>query len=218
VRCDLTEEASMGWMGELRMASHAGGRSEAEAVPDDVDPARTAAPHPEIQDALSASYRTVFDALDEAFCVIEMILDDRGAAADYRLVEVNRAYEEHTGMTDVVGKTARQLLPDIEPFWIETYGRVARTGEPVRFAREVRSLNRWFDVYAFPLGTPEGQRVAIHFTDITDRKRAEEELRHRSEQFRALVQQAPIGVYLIDADFRIAAVNPVARTGVCDVV
>jgi diguanylate cyclase (GGDEF)-like protein/PAS domain S-box-containing protein len=203
----------VGWMDELRVRSRGGDTFEDQGTSEEVGRSRTAAAHPvsDIEEALSASYRTVFDALDEAFCVIEMIPDEQGHAVDYRLVEVNRAYEDHTGLHDVVGKSARQLLPDIEPVWIETYDRVHRTGEPVRFVREVQSLGRWFDVYAFPLGRPAGRRVAVHFTDITDRKRAEDELRYRGEQFSALVQQAPLGVYLIDADFRIASVNPVAR-------
>jgi diguanylate cyclase (GGDEF)-like protein/PAS domain S-box-containing protein len=164
-----------------------------------------------IDETLAASYRNVFDALDEAFCVIEMHFDDDGAAVDYRFVEVNRAFEDHTGLRDVLGRTVREALPDIERHWIETYGRVARSGEPIRFVDEVVSMCRWFDVYAWPFGRPGSQRVALHFTDITERKLAEDELRYRSEQFHALVEQAPIGVYLIDADFRILEVNPAAR-------
>jgi diguanylate cyclase (GGDEF)-like protein/PAS domain S-box-containing protein len=165
----------------------------------------------QIDEALAASHREVFDALDEAFCVIEMLLDGEGVALDCRFVETNRAYEDHTGLRGVVGRTVREALPDIEPRWIETYAEVARSGEPVRFVDEVASMRRWFDVYAWPLGRPGSRRVAVHFTDITQRKQHEDELRYRSEQFHALVAQAPIGVFLIDADFCILEVNPAAR-------
>ncbi len=164
------------------------------------------------EEALTASYRTVFDALDEAFCVIEMIVDAAGTAVDYRFVEVNRAFEDHTGLGEVLGSTVREVLPQIEPFWIETYGQVARTGEPARFVEEIQLLRRWFKVYAWPFGRPERMRVAVHFTDISERKLAEDEFAHRSKQFRTLVQKAPIGVYLLDADFRIVDVNPAACT------
>jgi diguanylate cyclase (GGDEF)-like protein/PAS domain S-box-containing protein len=167
--------------------------------------------HVATEEALSASYRTVFDALDEAFCVIEMIFDDVGRPVDYRFVEVNRAFDDHAGTPDLLGRTAREALPEIEPYWIDTYGRVARSGEPIRFVHELQAIGRWFDVYAWPFGRPASQRVAIHFTDITQRKLDEDELRYRSEQFHALVEQAPIGVFLVDADFRIAEVNPTAR-------
>ncbi len=177
-----------------------------------------AAVHDATEEALSASYRTVFDALDEAFCVIEMIFDDGGRPVDYRFVEINRAFEQHAGTPNLLGRTAREALPDIEPFWIETYGEVARSGEPVRFVNEAHPLRRWFDVYAWPFGRPASQRVALHFTDVTARKLAEEELRYRSEQFHALVQQAPIGVYLLDADFRIVEVNPTGRPAFGDIL
>jgi diguanylate cyclase (GGDEF)-like protein/PAS domain S-box-containing protein len=178
----------------------------------------TAAVHDATEEALSASYRSVFDALDEAFCVIEMIFDDEGRPVDYRFVEINRAFEDHAGTPNLLGRTAREALPDIEPFWIETYGEVARSREPVRFVNEAQPLRRWFDVYAWPFGRPASQRVALHFTDITERKLAEDELRYRSEQFHALVQQAPVGVYLLDGDFRIVEVNPTGRPAFGDIL
>jgi len=185
----------------------------------DADPRVMAdAVHAANEEALSASYRTVFDALDEAFCVIEMIFDAEGRPVDYRFVETNRAFEGHAGTPNLLGKTAREALPDIEPFWIETYGEVARSGEPVRFVNEVQPLRRWFDVYAWPFGRPASRRVALHFTDITERKLAEDEVRYRSEQFHALVEQAPIGVYLLDSDFRVVDVNPTARPAFGDIL
>ena len=180
-------------------------------VTDDDAHALTDAVLARVDEALAASYRAVFDALDEAFCVIEMIVDDEDRPIDYRFVEINRAFEHHAVTRNIVGKTAREAMPNIEPFWIETYGKVARSGESVRFIHEAKALRRWFDVYAWPFGRPASQRVALHFTDITERKLAVDELRYRSEQFHALVQQAPIGVYLLDGDFRIVDVNPTAR-------
>jgi diguanylate cyclase (GGDEF)-like protein/PAS domain S-box-containing protein len=169
------------------------------------------AAHAATEETLSGSYRTVFDALDEAFCVIEMIYDAACRPVDYRFVDVNRAFHDHTGLRGVVGRTVREALPDIEAHWIEAYGEVARSGEPIRFIDEVVSMGRWFDVYAWPLGERGTNRVALHFTDVSQRKLAEDELRYRSEQFHALVEQAPIGVYLVDADLRMIEVNPAAR-------
>src|SRR6185369_9522949 len=57
------------------------------------------------------------------------------------------------------------------------YGRVALTGEPLRFAEEYKSLHRWFDVYAFRIGDPRERKVAVIFKDITEQRRAEEALR-----------------------------------------
>jgi len=127
-------------------------------------------------------YRALFTSIDEGYCVIEMLYD-KGQPTDYKFLEVNRAFEKHTGLRNTTGKRARELAPDLEGHWFDTYGRVAETGEPIRFQNEAKSMDgRWFDVYAFRLGEPEQRRVAILFTDITERKRLEHTLRHRAEK------------------------------------
>ena len=122
-------------------------------------------------------YRTVFDSIDEGLCVIEMCYDANGRPCDYLFLETNPAFVKHTGLVDAVGKTMRQLAPGHEQYWFDIYGRVAETGEPVRFENEARVLDRWYDVYATRLGAPELRRVAILFNDISARRRSEEALR-----------------------------------------
>ncbi|MFP5269145.1 PAS domain-containing protein [Coleofasciculus sp.] len=95
-------------------------------------------------------YRTLFESIDEGFCVIKMLFDENGRPVDYRFLEVNSMFEKQTGLEQVEGKTVRQLIPNHEDHWFEIYGTVALTGEPVRFENGSESMNRWFDVYAFP--------------------------------------------------------------------
>lgn len=121
-------------------------------------------------------FRTLFESMDEGFCVIEMIFDADSRPADYRFLEVNPAFEKHTGLADAEGKRMRELAPDHDAYWFETYGRAAVTGEPIRFVNEAKALEgRWFDVYAFRLGDAMSRKVAILFNDITPRKKAEQE-------------------------------------------
>ncbi|MGF6272431.1 PAS domain S-box-containing protein [Massilia sp. UYP11] len=127
--------------------------------------------------ATEERYRTVFDSIDEGLCVIDMIYDGDGQPCDYLFVEANPAFVKHTGLVDAVGKTIRQLVPTHEQHWFEIYGRVAQTGEAVRFENEARGLDRWYDVHATRLGPPELRRVAVLFTDITERRRSEAALR-----------------------------------------
>ncbi|WP_420126140.1 PAS domain-containing sensor histidine kinase [Longimicrobium sp.] len=121
-----------------------------------------------------ARYRTLFDSIDEGFCVVEMIFDARGQPADYRFVEANPAFVKHTGLPpDAVGRRAREMLPGLEEHWFQAYGRVALTGEPSRFESGSEAMGRWFDVFAFRVDEPEQRRVAILFTDVTEYRRAE---------------------------------------------
>ena len=136
----------------------------------------------DLQPASAAvSYRDLLQSLTEGFGVIEMIFDADGAVADYRFIETNPAFEAHTGLSDVVGRTVLEVVPDIEPRWIETYGRVAQTGEPTRFQQPAGALGRTYRVQAFPMGDAADHRVAILFSDITDRLQSEAALRRANE-------------------------------------
>jgi PAS domain S-box-containing protein len=122
-------------------------------------------------------YRTLFESVDQGFCILEMIFDEDERPVDYRFLEMNRMFEVHTGLVGGAGKTAREMVPTLDSFWFETYGRVAQTGEPVRFESEAPAMERWFDVYATRLGGPGSRRVALLFSDITSRKESEATLR-----------------------------------------
>jgi PAS domain S-box-containing protein len=132
-------------------------------------------------------YRTLFNSIDEGFCVIEMIFDADGKPADFTFLETNPAFEKQSGLGGVAGKRVREILPQLESHWFETYGRVALTGESIRFIDEARALDgRWFDVYAFRLGAPENRRVAVLFTDISERRRLQEQTREQAESLASL--------------------------------
>lgn len=132
-------------------------------------------------------YETLFNSIDNGFSIVEMIFDAAGHPIDFRFLEVNPAFAEHTGLSvDAVGKTVLELIPDLEPHWIEQYGQVALTGESVRFDEGSEVLDRWFEVYACRLGEPESHQVAIVFNDVSDRKRIEQ----GKERFLAQTQAA----------------------------
>ena len=135
-------------------------------------------------------YRTLFDSIDEGYCIIRVLFDAHGHGRDYRFVEVNQAFERQTGIRDAVGRTMTSIAPSHEPEWFEIYGRIAMTGVSERFEFPADSLNRYFDVYAFRIGDPEDRQVAVLFHDITDRRRHEMALREadrRKDEFLAML-------------------------------
>ncbi len=132
-----------------------------------------------IEDALRASeerYRSLYDSIDEGFCLIELLFDENGTPHDYLFLETNPAFEKQTGMRDAPGKRMREFFPDHDAYWFEMYGKVALSGEPVRFERKATAMNRWFDVYAFRLGDSASRQVAVLFTNITERKAVQEKM------------------------------------------
>ncbi|MEO5573306.1 MAG: EAL domain-containing protein [Gammaproteobacteria bacterium] len=129
-------------------------------------------------------YRNLFNSMDEGYCIIEMIFDEQQKPVDWRYLEVNPSFEKQTGIIDITGKRIRQLVPDHEEYWFEIYGKVALTGEPVRFINEAKAMNRWFDLYAFRVGGEDSRKVAILFTNITAAKEADSALRESVRKLR----------------------------------
>jgi PAS domain S-box-containing protein len=142
-------------------------------------------------------YRTLFESIEEGFCILEVIFEG-DVAVDYRFIESNRAFEKHSGLSNAQGRTARELLPDLEEYWFETYGRVARTGEPVRFESGSDVMGRWFDVFAFPIDGRASNRVALLFSDVSEQKRTEAALRESRERFRAILENSLDAAYRRD--------------------
>lgn len=127
-------------------------------------------------------YRTLIDSFDIGFCVIEMLYDEQGNPNDYRFVETNPAFEQHTGLFNSLGKTIREMVPGIDTSWSVIYGKVAATGETVRFENHDPAMNRSFDVYAQRIGQAGENKVGIFFTNVTARRQAQEALRQSEER------------------------------------
>ncbi len=65
-------------------------------------------------------YRTLFNSIDEGFCIVEMIFDEKGRGIDYRFVEINEAFERQTGLRDAKGKRVREMVPGHEQHWFDS--------------------------------------------------------------------------------------------------
>lgn len=164
----------------------------------------------EAEDRLRKSeerYRVLYESIDEGFCVIEMLFDEDQKPIDYRFLEVNPAFEKQAGMHGATGKRMLEFVTHIEPHWLENYGRVALTGEPIRFADEYKSLHSWFDVYAFRVGDPKSHKVAVLFNNITKRKAAEDAIRESEERFRNMSNHCPVMLWVTDGHGECIHVN-----------
>lgn len=112
-------------------------------------------------------YRLLFQNMTMGFALHEILLDANGKPCDYRFLEVNPAFERQTGLraADILGKTVLEVLPQTESYWIETYGRVALTGESIQLEHYSRPLGKHYNVTAY---SPEPGQFACLFLDITE--------------------------------------------------
>ena len=128
----------------------------------------------EAAEALQASeerFRSLFNTMAEGFALCEIICDKQGKPVDFRYLQVNPAFESHTGLKpeQVTGKRALEVIPNLEPQWIEVYGKVALTGEPARYESHVQAMDRDFEVFAF---SPAKGQFAVVFVEISERVKA----------------------------------------------
>ncbi len=136
-------------------------------------------------------YRLLFENMTSGFALHQMIYDENGKPFDYRYIEANPAFEKMTGLVSPKGKTIREILPGIEEHWIQTFGKVALTGEPVYYMDYAKDLGKYYDTYVF---SPEKDKFAVVFNDATERVRAENELRISEEKFAMAFLTSPDSV------------------------
>ncbi|AEJ20844.1 PAS domain S-box protein [Gracilinema caldarium] len=137
---------------------------------------------------LEQELENLFNQMHNGFALHKIILDDQGKPVDYRFLKVNHAFERLTGLSakDIVGKRVLEVLPNTESYWIETYGKVALTGETITFQNYSSELNRYYEVSAY---RPAPKQFAVIISDITDRKLAEAALQGAYQEKATLLKE-----------------------------
>ena len=169
-------------------------------------------------------YRTLFNSIDEGFCIIEFFDGPHGPLSDYIHIEANPAYALHAGIPNVVGQKVREMVPNEADGWVELYGDVLRSGAPIRFERELVATGRHLELAAFRVEPATRRQVAVLFQDITARKRAEAALQEINDTLEArvvaalaerklladIVEGTNAFVQVVDMQFRLIAINGAA--------
>ncbi len=150
-------------------------------------------------------YRNLFNVMNEGVAICEIIFDKNGESYDYRHLEVNSAFERIIGITayELRGKTRRDF-GDIDPYWLELFAQVVKTGRPSSRVDYSSICEKWFDLRAFSLG---GDKFTFIFMDITESKRAEEELNRSNQNISEILASIQDGFLTLDRDWRFVYVN-----------
>ncbi|MBS1156755.1 MAG: hypothetical protein H6R07_2679 [Proteobacteria bacterium] len=148
-------------------------------------------------------YSTLFENMQDGLAHCRMIF--RGeVAVDYEYISANPAFEKVTGLKDVIGRKISEIIPGYakeNQVSLDTFGKVVRTGEPVRWEHYLAAQERWF---SFAVYRPAPDEFVCLIENITERKQAEDELRKLSQA----IAQVPVSIVITDLDARIQYVNP----------
>ncbi len=151
-------------------------------------------------------YRYLFENMLSGYAYCRTFYD-RDTPRDFAYIDVNSAFEKLTGLKDVIGKNVSDVIPGVHesnPELLRIYGRVAMTGRSERFETYVAPLATWFSVSVY---SPEKEYFVAVFDNITDHKRADDELRRHSEEISDLYNHAPCGYHSLDANGTYMRIN-----------
>jgi len=154
-------------------------------------------------------YEQLFERISLGFALCELILDKQGKPEDYRFLRINSAFEKQTELkiNNAIGKTVREIYPDIEQSWIDKYGSVVINNKPIQFIDFNHNTNKYYSVNAFSLSE---NNFAMIFEDITQKKKAEEKLKESENKLREFIDSAADGFMLFDSKLNQIQINEVA--------
>lgn len=118
-------------------------------------------------------YKSLFNSIDDGFAFVELEFNADGKIRDLIYRETNQSFERHTGLVNVSGRRASELLPNLEQSFIDIIQRVSDTGEPIRTEDYVSDLDRWYEVLHARIGEAGSPFVVALFKDVTERKLTE---------------------------------------------
>ena len=163
----------------------------------------------DIMDKLRRSekrFRELFESMEEGFFLAQLVYDENEKPVDWRFLDVNPAHGKIMNLPrhKVIGKTAYELFPDLEKLWFDAQVEVALTGVPRTIEGFVSATGRYYVNHLY--SSRQGQFACI-FSDITERKLAEEKLKESEERYRRIVNTANEGIWMMNAEHKTTYVN-----------
>ncbi len=140
-------------------------------------------------------YRSLFENMLHGYAYCRMLFED-GFPRDFVFLDINPAFGTLTGLRDVVGKRACEIIPGFRednPEIFQIYDRVAMNGGMERFETHVETLGFWFSVSVY---SPAHEHFVVIFDNITERVTAEMALRDNVARYKALFHGNSDAVYL----------------------
>jgi PAS domain S-box-containing protein len=145
-----------------------------------------------LQNAISESekkYRLLVEEMYQGLAVHQAIYDKNGNMVDYKFIDMNKSFENMLGIKkeDLLNKTVLEVMPETEKYWIETYEKVVKTGEPIEYENYSKEFDKYFHVIAY---NNQLDQFATIVTDITQQKKLQMRIEESEKRFRRIVDSS----------------------------
>lgn len=152
-------------------------------------------------------YKSAIDSSPIGYAYQRVVLDQNHYPFDYEFLEVNLAFERIAMVekAKIVGKRVSEILPKYSEFnFIHLAAEVAINGKRKEFDHYAESSKKWYRVILF---SPEKYYFITQFSDITESKKNEQQLKEKNENLKKLLNTVPSAVYTVDDQKRITSWN-----------
>jgi len=136
------------------------------------------------------NYAAVIHSMDLGFALVELLEENEQGLLDYRYLEVNPAYEVHSGLSNLVGRRISEIIKVRDPFWPKAFKQVAASGVPLHATAQMRSASRTVETSIMRMGGPASRQIAVLIKDISARQRDEERLQSSEQRARDAARKA----------------------------
>lgn len=135
-------------------------------------------------------YRLLYESMNQGLALHEIITDENGNPVDYVFLDINASYTRLLGVTREmsIGKRIKEVMPKVEQYWIDIFGKVALTGESNYFENYLEATGRYYSTYSY---CPKKNQFAVLVNDITEQRKVEEEKRIHNEMLQKVLNTIP---------------------------
>lgn len=154
-----------------------------------------------IELSLEESNKQIVDILEsikDAFFTL-----DRERRITYANSEFEKYVNKYNGK--IVGRRILDLFPQVEDEKIyKEYTKTLKDRKSVYFERFFKETNGWFAINIYP----KSDGISVFFRDITEQKNIENELEKSNARFKAMFDNANVGISFRNFDLKLIDANP----------
>ncbi len=158
-------------------------------------------------------YRLLFNNLNEAYALHEIVLDESNEPIDFIFRDVNPKLLENVNLTHekIINKSVKEIFPQTEDHWIKKCGNVAKYGTPMRFRDYSVETNSYYETTVF---SPKPNFFAAVYMDVTKEttaaievQKAYDKVKIKESIFKKMFNSAPVVMIILNKNSEILDIN-----------